>query len=252
MLPKAAETPFLAAAVLRNPEAMRTFYHAQGYCVVEEALSEAECDELNRTVEPFLVRQPEDEKYKPLMNPDRENPIFAAAVRHTNLVRISELLLQWKIEALQTMYYWKPPGALGLDLHQDNFYVQSNQDSFASAWVALDDADLENGPLIVYPGSHVEPVLPVHEVPIPLSGRPLYPNARGKETVVPDKYKPLPLEARKGAAVLIHGHLIHGSADNHSPRFRRAFLVDYIRQGAPFVAGRYGKRMRIDVYTSAS
>src|SRR2546421_129896 len=170
MLPKAAETPFLAAAVLRNPEAMRTFYHAQGYCVVEEALSEAECDELNRTVEPFLVRQPEDEKYKPLMNPDRENPIFAAAVRHTNLVRISELLLQWKVEALQTMYYWKPQL----------------------------------------------------------------------------------LEARKGAAALIHGRLIHGTADNHSPLFLRAYLVVYIRQGAPFVAGRYGKRMRIDVYTSPS
>lgn len=223
-------------------------FHSVGYSVVDNVFTPEQCDALNAAVEQFLAGQPADEKYKPLMNPDRENPVLAAAVRHPALVAAVERLFGGRVEAIQTQYFWKPPGALGHDVHQDNYYVRSNRDTFIAAWVALEDAGPDNGGLVVYPGSHAEDILPVEEVPVPASDRPLFPNQKGRSTVVPRHYPPVPLQMARGSAVFMHGHLVHSSTDNRSRRFRRSFLVDYVREGAPFAVGRHANRTRIRVY----
>jgi ectoine hydroxylase-related dioxygenase (phytanoyl-CoA dioxygenase family) len=66
--------------------------------------------------------------------------------------------------------------------------------------------------------------------------------------VIPPQYQPVPLQIARGSVLFMHGHLVHSSTDNHSRRFRRSFLVDYIREGAPFAVGRHANRMRINVY----
>jgi len=230
---------------------MRDFFRAEGYCVVDGVFSEKECEDLNAAADAFLRRQGDDEKYKPLMNPDRESAVIASAVCHRKLVKLAEALLGSRIEAVQTQYFWKPPGALGHDPHQDNYYVRSDQDAFIAAWVALEDAGSRNGGLVAYPRSHLEPILPVQEVHVPPTSRPLYPNQRGRETLVPIQYKPLPLEVKPGATIFMHGHLVHSSLDNLSQHFRRSFLVDYLKDGAPFAVGRYANRKRMNVYSDS-
>jgi phytanoyl-CoA hydroxylase len=237
-----------AAALPATPAAPLETFRAAGYCVVDAVFTPAQCDALNAAVEEFLDRQPGDEKYKPLMNPDRENPVVAAAVRHPALVAAAEQLFGARIEAIQTQYFWKPPGALGHDPHQDNFYVRSDRDTFIAAWVALEDAGPDNGGLVVYPGSHAEDILPVEDVAVPASDRPLFPNQKGRSTVIPARYQPTPVQVARGSAIFMHGHLVHSSVDNRSRRFRRSFLVDYIREGAPFAVGRHANRTRINVY----
>src|SRR5207247_4649616 len=61
--------------------------------------------------------------------------------------------------AVQTMLYFKPPGARGQALHQDQFYLRMRPGTCMAAWLALDDCDEENGCLQVVPGSHTWPVL---------------------------------------------------------------------------------------------
>jgi ectoine hydroxylase-related dioxygenase (phytanoyl-CoA dioxygenase family) len=64
--------------------------------------------------------------------------------------------------AAQSMFYFKPPGARGQALHQDNFYLKVSPGTCIAAWASLDDADAENGTLFVVPGSHREKVLCPH------------------------------------------------------------------------------------------
>src|SRR5258708_12445802 len=61
--------------------------------------------------------------------------------------------------AVQTMLYFKPPGARGQALHQDQFYLRVQPGTCMAAWMALDACDEANGCLQVVPGSHKWPVL---------------------------------------------------------------------------------------------
>ncbi len=61
--------------------------------------------------------------------------------------------------AVQTMIYFKPPGARGQALHQDNYYLRVQPGTCIAAWMALDACDTANGCLQVVPGSHKWPIL---------------------------------------------------------------------------------------------
>ena len=57
--------------------------------------------------------------------------------------------------AAQTMFYFKPPGARGQALHQDNFYLRVKPGTCIGAWLAVDNATPENGGMVVVPQSHL-------------------------------------------------------------------------------------------------
>src|SRR5436305_6382619 len=61
--------------------------------------------------------------------------------------------------AVQTLLYFKPPGARGPALHQDNFYLKAQPGTCLAAWMALDRCDEANGCMQVVPGSHQWPIL---------------------------------------------------------------------------------------------
>ncbi len=60
---------------------------------------------------------------------------------------------------VQTMLYYKPAGARGQALHQDNYYLRAQPGSCIAAWMALDDCDEENGCLQVVKGTQNLPIL---------------------------------------------------------------------------------------------
>ncbi|HRJ41757.1 MAG: phytanoyl-CoA dioxygenase family protein [Caldilineaceae bacterium] len=47
--------------------------------------------------------------------------------------------------AVQTMFYFKPAGARGQALHQDQYYLRAQLGTCMAAWMAVDDCDEENG-----------------------------------------------------------------------------------------------------------
>ena len=61
--------------------------------------------------------------------------------------------------AVQTMFYFKPPGARGQALHQDQYYLKVRPGTCIAAWMAVDRCDHENGCLQVVPGTRDVPVL---------------------------------------------------------------------------------------------
>jgi phytanoyl-CoA hydroxylase len=142
--------------------------------------------------------------------------------------------------AVQTMLYFKPAGARGQALHQDNYYLRVQPGTCMASWLALDDCDEANGCLQVVPGSHTWPLLCTTQadtsqsftnvtVPIP-AGMPS---------------RPIPLEA--GDVMFFNGSLVHGSYPNTTTdRFRRSLIGHYIEGDAEMVGRYYHPAMRMD------
>ena len=61
------------------------------------------------------------------------------------LEAVFEQLLGKAPLAVQTMMYFKPAGARGQALHQDQFYLRVQPGTCIAAWMALDDCDEQNG-----------------------------------------------------------------------------------------------------------
>jgi ectoine hydroxylase-related dioxygenase (phytanoyl-CoA dioxygenase family) len=120
------------------------------------------------------------------------------------------------------MFYFKPPGARGQDLHQDNFYLRVRPGTCIAAWLAVDPSDRENGGLVVVPGSHeTEIVCPEKADPDRFF--------TSEHVPVPEGMRETPVDMDAGDMLFFHGSLIHGSYPNKShDRFRRAFICHYL------------------------
>jgi phytanoyl-CoA hydroxylase len=82
----------------------------------------------------------------------------------------------------------------------------------------MDDSTLENGCLMVLPGTHRGPILDHHQDGV-FVGAVTEPGFR------PDGAVPILLKA--GGISIHHARLLHGSAPNLSPRARRLLLFQY-------------------------
>jgi hypothetical protein len=141
--------------------------------------------------------------------------------------------------AVQTMLYFKPPGARGQAPHQDQYYLRADPGTCIAAWMALDSCDEENGCLEVVPGSHQWPILctiaadtsrSFTDVTVPL----------------PDDAQLVPVQMQPGDVLFFNGSLVHGSKPNRSGRFRRALIGHYIQADAREVARWYHPVLRMD------
>jgi ectoine hydroxylase-related dioxygenase (phytanoyl-CoA dioxygenase family) len=242
----AHHTTELSLSFQTDPEAAFAAYQQLGYHIEPDLFSSKQCDELiaaSRSLPSYV-----DSTLVPVMNPHKLEPVFLSALRHPPLVGIMERILGGPVSGLQTQFFFCRPGTPGFTKHQDNFYVRSKPDTFASAWIALEDVSAANGGLTIYPGSHREPILPTEVVEQPDNiGQD--PNANRQQVILPPFYAAVDICLPKGAVVLIHGHVVHQSHQNSTrDRFRHALLMLYLRQGEPFRPGFSAGRAEIEVY----
>lgn len=103
--------------------------------------------------------------------------------------------------------------------HTDSVHFSSCPERFmAGVWLALEDIDADNGPLVYYPGSHSLPVFTNEHIGVnpdtkknPSSHYPLY--ERAWEAIVETlNLKPLEFHAKKGQALIWAANLLHGGA----------------------------------------
>ncbi|MEE1617733.1 phytanoyl-CoA dioxygenase family protein [Brachybacterium sp. J153] len=149
--------------------------------------------------------------------------------------------------AAQSMFYFKPPGARGQAMHQDNYFLQSHPETCIAAWIAVDDCDGDNGALGVVPGTHR------YEIECPE-------DADAAESFtsitvsIPEHLSVVQTDMRAGDMLIFHGSLVHGSKPNTTEdRFRRSLILHYIPVGSREVAAGYqplldadGREVRIE------
>jgi phytanoyl-CoA hydroxylase len=142
--------------------------------------------------------------------------------------------------AVQTMLYFKPAGARGQALHQDQFYLKAMPGCCLAAWLALDDCDEENGCMQVVPGSHHWPLLCTTKADTTQSFTDV-------TVPIPEGTEIVPCVMKAGDVLFFHGLLVHGSYPNTSKdRFRRALIGHYLTGDSKEVGRWYHPVYRMD------
>lgn len=185
-----------------------------------------------------------------------DNDPLRAYPRMIHMHRWDEISLKWMLDprigaaltaflgrepfAVQTMLYFKPAGARGQALHQDNYYLRVQPGTCMAAWLALDDCDEENGCMQIVPGSHSWPVLCTTNADVSQSFTDV--------TVPLPPGTPVdPVVMRGGDVLFFNGQLVHGSFANTSKdRFRRSLIGHYIEGDAQQVGQWYNPVLRFD------
>lgn len=227
-----------------EPQKVLDHYYEFGYHIEENVFSDEECAGLIQASQ--QLDNAKNGTYRPSMMPHRVDNIFLEALRKPALATVIAALVGGEASGLQSEFFYCKPGTRGFSMHQDNFYVEAKPNIFASAWCALTDTYAEKGGLIVYPGTHKEGDLPVRKLTLPPDAS-QDPNANNEETVVPAQYKAFNAKVPKGAALFIHGHLVHASNPNMTNEWRYVILNTYIKRGESFRAGRYAKRAEVSL-----
>jgi ectoine hydroxylase-related dioxygenase (phytanoyl-CoA dioxygenase family) len=218
-------------------EEQLAFFRTEGYLIVKGLLSQAEVDELQELFMDMHRKGPipghfhpvsEEEAnndilkvYPRIMHPHRFNRTAFHYMLHPRVMDVLEDLLGEEALAAQSMFYFKPPGAKGQALHQDNFYLKIEPGTCIAAWTAVDPSDPENG------GLHVVPKSQELEVMCPHEADPQQSFTR-EEVDVPEGLEPVPAILDRGDVLFFNGNVIHGSYPNRSKdRFRRSFICHY-------------------------
>lgn len=129
------------------------------------------------------------------------------------------------VKCMQSMLFIKASGKPGQAWHQDEFYIPTRDRSLTGAWIAMDDATVENGCLWVIPGSHKHGVLwPQHQQ------RDRRFDCAGESTGFPySDDDAVPVEVKKGSIVFFNGYLLHRSLPNYAKSgYRRALVNHYM------------------------
>jgi ectoine hydroxylase-related dioxygenase (phytanoyl-CoA dioxygenase family) len=158
-----------------------------------------------------------------LDNPHHHRERVRELARHPALVEQVESIIGRGVSVYFSQIFFKPPEGGGpKPAHQDNFYFGPNdEEGVVTAWVALDNATLENGCLHFGEGTNHGPVY-AHEAP---PGEP-YNLQLPAALLARQPRSPAPV--RRGGVSFHHGNTFHQSAANLSPHWRRACALHYV------------------------
>ena len=211
-------------------------FHRDGYAVVQGLFSVEELTPLSdyffgkavrgEQVENFWHPDPvsEDplERFPRVMHPHRWNGPSKAILLDSRLERVLWEVMEEEPLAVQSMYYFKPSGARGQALHQDNRALQVRPKTCMAAWISIDPSTEENGCLYVVPGSHIMELVCPHKADRLVS-------STSHALDVPDGMDLVPVPLNPGDVLFFNGSLIHGSNPNHHHTlWRRSYILHYI------------------------
>ena len=123
----------------------------------------------------------------------------------------------------QTMYIFKQPHIGGeVRWHQDGSYLISDPPKVTGIWIAIEDANRDNGCLWVQPGGHHSPLREIFQVD--------WTKRKGKLTGLdstpwPHDNEAFAVEVPAGSVVVFQDHMPHYSSQNRSAFSRHAFTL---------------------------
>ena len=222
------------------------FFVDNGYLVVNNVMSRGELAELKRdaadlargkypceSLKPLAEDTPDDEVLSSVLcihQPHYISPIILNYVKHAQICGIVSQIAAahvpfWdgSVKCMQSMLFVKPPGFPGQAWHQDEIYIPTRDRSLVGAWIAIDDATVDNGCLWVIPGSQKPGYLYVqreHDQPGEFDF--------AQESYGFDDSTEVPVEVKAGSVVFFNGYLLHRSRKNQSEIYRRVLVSHYM------------------------
>ncbi|MEZ0298668.1 MAG: phytanoyl-CoA dioxygenase family protein [Candidatus Methylacidiphilales bacterium] len=232
---------------------LKSTFENEGYAVVRSLFSLEEVEEIKETFESIHRDQIEkahddgirDEndplfQWPRIVHPHRFNEVARRYMLHSGVRACLEVLFDEEPVATQTMYYFKPPGARGQAMHQDNLYLLVNPGTCIAAWTAIDRVDRENGGMLIAPRTNKGNLLCQEAADRSVS-------FSSSITRVPAGHKPVDVIMEPGDTLFFNGSTIHGSGPNRTrDRFRRSFIGHYAAGSLEKISKFYLPLVRMD------
>jgi phytanoyl-CoA hydroxylase len=213
-------------------------YHDEGWLVVEGVLDASELAAARQRIAEVVaaassVTQHSDvydlepdhradaPRVRRIKTPHKHFPLFWDLARSPKLVSILTKLLGSGVRLHGSKINMKAPRyGSPVEWHQDwAFYPHTNDDLLAVG-VMLDDTTVENGAMLVLPGTHRGPVYDHHA-----DGS--FCGAMDPTQCDLEFGSAVPTEGPAGSISIHHVRLVHGSAQNTSDRPRTLLLYEY-------------------------
>jgi ectoine hydroxylase-related dioxygenase (phytanoyl-CoA dioxygenase family) len=222
------------------------FFVDEGYLVVPDLITSDERAELiadtikiarggydTPSIKPAPASASDTEVLETILcihQPHYISPVMEKYVKHAKICGILSQITAahlpfWdgSVKCMQSMLFVKPPGFQGQAWHQDEIYIPTRDRSLIGAWIAIDDATIENGCLWILPGSHKTGYLypqRAHNNPDEFDFAP--------ESFGFDESAEIPVEVKAGSVVFFNGYLLHRSRKNRSGIYRRVLVNHYM------------------------
>lgn len=224
-------------------------YHRDGFLLGPRILTDSQVNHLNSEVTRIIETRNDPRASKPLLlrnlGPSDKNPVwqivniwqasppFAQLITDKTIAEdLAQLTNATELRLFHDQIQYKPPSTGGINMwHQDLPYwpiLTGGQQ--ITAWLALDDADQQNGCMSMVPGSHHwgNHIALLESLPT-FDAMPAYFDNHPIET------KSCPVPA--GHVHYHHSLTWHGSPANRSGRPRRAIALHFMTEGTLFRAG---------------
>ena len=212
--------------------AQKAFYAENGYLVLENVLSQEECERFVEHMEDLHTGR---EHLEGFFQQDKYGS--RTFNQHLYDQKVLDLLIDSRLrsplsdcfggeaEGIQTMHFYEGSEH---PLHQDQYYLPDCM----SAWIAMVRVDENNGPLIVQPGSHRGRLVTKNDVPMTLQPGETYELQQHnryfptvKQVFSENGNDAIQVLVNPGDVVLFDGKLIHGGAKVLKPGTRRHALA---------------------------
>lgn len=212
-------------------------YHRDGYAVVENAVRPDLLARINTVVAAYVEKAqlisksdeiydlenshtPEQPRVRRINAPVNRDPVFWELIRDEAMWGPVAQLIGGDLRLYGSKLNMKSAGhGAAVEWHQDWAFYPHTNDDVCAIGVMLDDVTMENGPLMVLPGSHTGPVHD-HRSDGYFVG--------GIEAANSKLYlsKAVPLTGKAGSMSIHHVRLVHGSALNLSNKPRRILFYE--------------------------
>jgi len=225
------------------------FYAENGFYVYPDALSSEEVQELrDETVRVCagdlgaigggtggrLESESDDQllrRFLCIHFPHKISDVMFDALAHPAIVETLTACVSPNVKAMQSMLFIKASGKPGQAWHQDEDYIPTRDRSLVGAWIALDDATIENGCLWIIPGSHKPGILWDQE----WHGDRRFDCALESQNFPYEDSDAVPVEVKAGTIVFFNGYTLHRSLPNVAQNGYRRALVNHYMSAESFL-----------------
>ena len=224
------------------------FYRDQGYLVVKNRIPDdiisdiraeiarfedeaREMTESNMRIDLEDSHTPENPRLRRIKLPHTTSDVMRDLMYSDHVLAPVRDLIGPDLRLHTTKLNMKSAGfGAAVEWHQDfAFYPHTNDDLLAVA-VIIDDMVLENGPLMVFPGTHKGPIFDHH-----VDG--VFAGAMDLQASGLDIRDAVPLMGPAGSISIHHARIVHGSALNTSTQDRRLLFYETLAADAFPVMG---------------
>ncbi|MCE2523792.1 MAG: phytanoyl-CoA dioxygenase family protein [Rhodobacteraceae bacterium] len=226
------------------------FYECQGYLIIEGRVPDGIINAIRAEISRFqdMARKmtesddridledshtPDAPRIRRVKLPHTQSEVVDDLMRSDHILAPVRDLIGPDLRLQTTKLNMKSAGfGAAVEWHQDwAFYPYTNDDVLAVGLI-IDDMDLENGPLMVIPGTHRGEIYNHHHNGV-------FAGAMDLEACGLDVKQAVPLIGPAGSISIHHARIVHGSALNTSARDRRIIFYEMMAADTfPVVGGR--------------